>query len=75
MFDEALNIYNKILENTAKFESIVIDSEEIIRKFLKQDDVNFYQRYYDVIFKKGKHLASDKQTFYKCQNIRSEFQN
>lgn len=76
MFNEALEIYNRIVAITNKFEALIKDKKEIIEEYLKDDTLKYYQRYYGLVFNRLDHINECEDEFFKVyQSIRDEYQD
>lgn len=74
MFSEALKVYDDVLAMTADFECFVNDNKEIIKNYLDDDSAKYYERYYDIIFKRGEYIPVSDDTFREYQSIRDSYQ-
>lgn len=72
MFDEALNIYSRIVSLTSKFSNIAKENKDKVMNYLEDKDASFYKRYYEIIFNTNK--SSDGDVFKEYQSIRDEYQ-
>lgn len=72
MFDEALNIYSRIVSLTSKFSNLVKENKDKVMNYLEDKDASFYTRYYEIIFNANK--SSDGDVFKEYQSIRDEYQ-
>lgn len=72
MFDEALNIYSRIVSLSSKFSSIAIDNKDKVLAYLEDKEISFYKRYYEEIFNTKKY--DDGGSFKEYQCIRNEYQ-
>lgn len=72
MFDEALNIYSRIVSLTSKFSNLVKENKDKVMNYLEDKDASFYTRYYEIIFNTNK--SSDGDVFKEYQSIRDEYQ-
>lgn len=75
MFNEALDIYNRIVSITNKFEVLIKENRLKIEKFL-DDELSYYKRYYEVVFNRLEHINEEEEAYFKqYQQIRDEYQN
>lgn len=72
MFDEALNIYSRIVSLTSKFSNIAKENKDKVMNYLEDKYASFYKRYYEIIFNTNK--SSDGDVFKEYQSIRDEYQ-
>ena len=73
MFDEALDIYSRILKLTSDYQDYVLENKGKIEGFLETKDASFFRRYYEIIFNKKD--AKDSGKYFKIyQGIRNEYQ-
>lgn len=73
MFDEALDIYSRILKLTSNYQDYVLENKRKIEGFLETKDASFFRRYYEIIFNRKD--AKDSGKYFKIyQGIRNEYQ-
>lgn len=72
MFNEALDIYNRILKNTADFENRLRDNKDTVLKYLEDSELSFYKRYLEIIF--NKKVSASNDAFTSIQNVRASYQ-
>ncbi len=73
MFDEALNIYSRIVSLTSNFSRLAKENKEKINAYLEDKEAAFYKRYYEVIFNTNT-SNGEGESFKEYQSIRNEYQ-
>ena len=79
MFEEALSLYQKILEVINSFENKLRDNYEIVSKYLKDERCLVHKRYMYLILRRRKHILKNKSYKLnyetKLQNIKNKYQS
>lgn len=75
MFNEALEIYNRIVALSSKFEVLIRDNKKKVCEYLLDDSLKYYHRYYEILFNRLDHVnESEDESFRIYQGIRDEYQ-
>lgn len=64
MLDEVLDLYGKIQIQTNDFEKKVIENDQLIKTYLKEEILKPYQRYLYLILRRKDHIAQTKDANY-----------
>ena len=79
MFEEALSLYQKILEVINSFENKLRDNYEIVSEYLKDERCLVHKRYMYLILRRRKHILKNKSYKLnyetKLQNIKNKYQS
>lgn len=73
MFDEALDIYSKIVKLTNKLSELVISNKDKVLEFLESEDATFYKRYYEIMLNSNG-VILDSESAKNIQDIRNSYQ-
>ena len=75
MFNEALELYQKILKLINDFENKLMDNYEIVNEYLEDEKCLFHKRYISLILRRKKHILKDENYKLNYENKRQDIKN
>lgn len=76
MFNQALEIYNRIVALTNKYEELIKLDQDKICEYLTHPDLSYYKRYYEIVFNRLNHISINESEYFKrYQDIRDIYQD